>query len=76
MGERGRHLGGNKGADGGGRVTDPWDIFDALTCDHPALADLEMWMLPKFSDADILRWYPSLERARAMKERKLQEDTQ
>ena len=30
-----------------------WGIFDALTCDTPALADIEEWMLPPFSEGDI-----------------------
>ena len=27
-------------------MTNHWDIFDALTSDHPMLADIEPWMLP------------------------------
>jgi hypothetical protein len=27
-------------------MTGDWRIFDALTCDHPMLADIEDWMLP------------------------------
>jgi hypothetical protein len=26
-------------------MTGDWRIFDALTCDHPMLADIEDWML-------------------------------
>jgi len=33
-------------------VPPEWDIF----------ADISEWMLPPYSDADILKWYPSRER--------------
>lgn len=35
-----------------------WRIFDALTCDHPMLADIKDWMLPPFSEKDKERWPP------------------
>jgi hypothetical protein len=30
------------------KTADKWDIFYALTCDHPMLADIKDWMLPPF----------------------------
>ena len=33
-----------------------WDLFDALTCPHPMLADISDFMLPPFSEGDYKQW--------------------
>ncbi len=33
-----------------------WDIFDALTGDHPMLADIEPWMLPPQKEREDREW--------------------
>lgn len=33
-----------------------WDLFLALTCDHPMLNDYEDYMLPPYRDVDIAQW--------------------
>ena len=37
-------------------MKDCWDIFNALTCDHPMLADIPEYILPPFSEGDIRKW--------------------
>jgi hypothetical protein len=33
-----------------------WDIFDALTCDHPMLVDIADYMLFPFTEGDYKQW--------------------
>jgi hypothetical protein len=37
-------------------MRDGWDIFNALTCDHPMLADIPEYILPPYSEGDIRKW--------------------
>jgi len=36
-------------------MIDKWDIFNALTCDSPMLADITDDMLPPFNDRECKR---------------------
>ena len=39
---------------------DGWDLFDALTCDHPMLADIPEYILSPYSEGDKKKWVTGL----------------